>query len=58
MRFNQPMTKNVQKGLREVKKNTSEGSKIRDITGELLFNAVLPRLQKGIDLLFNVVLAC
>lgn len=52
------MTKNVQKGLREVKKNTSEGSKIRDITGELLFNAVLPRLQKGIDLLFNVVLAC
>ncbi len=49
MRFNQPMSKNVQKGRREVKK-TSEGSKICDITGELLFNAVLPRLQKGIEI--------
>jgi hypothetical protein len=45
------MSKNVQKGRSEVlKKRQKAGSKICDMTGELLFNEVLPRLQKGIEI--------
>ncbi len=58
MRFSQPVTKNMQKGIREVQKckkaaaarkakkevcmKMPEGNKIHDITGELSSNGMLP----------------
>jgi hypothetical protein len=41
MRFNQPMTTNMQKGIREVQKCQETTKKICNISGELLFEPLV-----------------